>query len=115
GGFLGTEFRQTMVGDAGASGELNVGDASGAANSAAIETNDDIYIGRSGGTGLMRVRSDGRVELRSSSNAAEFFVGQGSVGTVVQSGGTVTSDSTVQIGSEAGGIGNYTLSAGVLA
>jgi hypothetical protein len=115
GGFAGTEFRQTVVGDAGGSGELNVGDGTGAANSAAIETNDDLYIGRSGGAGLMRVKSDGRVELRTNSNAAEFFVGQSSVGSVVQSGGTVTSDNTVQIGSEAGGIGNYTLSAGLLA
>ena len=50
----------------------------------------------------MRVKSDGRVELRTSSNAAEFFVGEDSTGTVLQTGGTVTSDNTVRIGSEAG-------------
>src|SRR4029079_5225277 len=115
GGFSGTEFRQTVVGDAGASGELNVGDGSGAANSAALESNDDLYIGRAGGTGLMRVKSDGRVELRTSLNAAEFVVGEGSNGTVLQTGGTVTSDSTVRIGSESAGNGNYTISAGLLA
>lgn len=115
GGFSGTEFRQTVVGDAGGSGELNVGDASGAANSAGVESNDDLYIGRAGGTGLMRVRVDGRVELRSSSNAAEFLVGEGSIGTVLQVGGTVTSDNAVRIGSEPGGNGNYTISAGLLA
>ena len=63
----------------------------------------------------MRVKSDGRVELRTSSNAAEFFVGEGSTGTVLQTGGTVTSDNTVRIGSESGGNGNYTISAGLLA
>jgi hypothetical protein len=115
GGFSGTEFRQTVVGDAGASGELNVGDGSGAANSAAVESNDDLYIGRAGGTGLMRVRPDGRVELRTSSNAAEFLVGQDSTGTVIQTGGTVTADNTVRIGSEPGSVGNYTISAGLLA
>jgi hypothetical protein len=115
GGFAGTEFRQTVVGDAGGSGELNVGDGVGAAASAAIESNDDLYIGRAGGTGLMRVKTDGRVELRTSSNAAEFFVGQDSNGTVLQTGGTVTSDNTARIGSEPGGVGNYTISAGLLA
>jgi hypothetical protein len=114
GGFAGTEFRQTIVGDAGGTGELNVGDSVGGANSASVESNDDLYIGRAGGTGLMRVRDDGRVELRTSSNAAEFFVGQASVGTVIQSGGTVRSDSTVQIGAEAGGAGLYIISAGAL-
>ena len=62
---------------------------------------------------IMRVKSDGRVELRTSSNAAEFFVGEGSIGTVLQTGGTVTSDNTVRIGSESGGNGNYTISAGL--
>ncbi len=115
GGFAGTEFRQTAVGDAGATGELNVGDGVGAANSAAVESNDDLFIGRAGGTGLMRVRSDGRVELRTSSNAAELLVGQDSTGTVIQTGGTVMSDNLVRIGSEPGGIGHYTISAGSLA
>jgi hypothetical protein len=114
GGFAGTEFRQTAVGDAGATGELNVGDGSGAANSAALESNDDLFIGRAGGTGLMRVMADGRVELRTSSNAAEFLVGQSSNGTVLQTGGTVKSDNLVRIGSNADGIGHYTLSAGAL-
>ena len=115
GGFAGTEFRQTVVGDAGGNGELNVGDGIGATSSAAIESNDDLYVGRAGGTGLMRVKSDGRVELRTSSNAAEFFVGQDSNGTVVQTGGMFTSDNTVRIGSEPGGVGKYTISAGLLA
>jgi hypothetical protein len=114
GGFAGTEFRQLVVGDVGATGELNVGDGVGAANSAAIESNDDLYIGRSGGIGTMRVRSDGRVELRTSTNPAEFFVGQDSTGTVIQTGGTVMSDNTVRIGSEPGGVGQYTISAGTL-
>jgi hypothetical protein len=114
GGFAGTEFRQTVVGDAGATGELNVGDGVGAVNTAAIESNDDLYIGRADGMGLMRVRLDGRVELRTNSNAAEFFVGQDSSGTVIQTGGTVMSDNTVRIGSELGGFGQYTITDGLL-
>jgi len=93
---------------------LNVGDGVGAANSAALESNDDLYIGRDGGSGLMRVKSDGKVELRTSSNAAEFFVGQDSIGAVIQTGGVVMTDNTVRIGSEPGSIGQYTISAGSL-
>jgi hypothetical protein len=115
GGFSGTQFRQTRVGDSGASGELNVGDGSGPANSAVLESNDDLFIGRDGGVGLMRVRSDGRVELRTTGNNAEFLVGQGGMGMVVQTGGTVMSDNLVQIGANAGGVGYYTISAGALA
>jgi len=114
GGFAGTEFRQTAVGDAGANGELNVGDGTGAANSAAVESNDDLIIGRAGGTGLMRVRSDGKVELRTSSNAAELLVGQDSTGAVIQTGGLVKSDNLVRIGSNPGSVGHYTISGGTL-
>lgn len=114
GGFDGAEFRQLAVGDAGATGELNVGDGSGAANSAAVESNDDLFIGRAGGTGLMRVQSDGRVELRTNTNNAELLIGQGSTGTVLQTGGIVTSDNLVRIGANPDGIGHYTISAGTL-
>jgi hypothetical protein len=62
----------------------------------------------------MRVMADGRVELRTSSNAAEFLVGQSSTGTVLQTGGIVKSDNLVRIGSNADGIGQYTISAGAL-
>jgi hypothetical protein len=115
GGFASVEFRQTAVGDADGTGELNVGDGSGTANSAAIESNDDLFIGRDGGAGLMRVRADGRVELRTNTNNAEFLVGQDSTGTVIQTGGTVTSDNLVRIGNNPGSTGQYTISAGTLA
>jgi hypothetical protein len=114
GGFAGTEFRQLAVGDNNAIGELNVGDDTGAANSAALESNDDLFIGRAGGTGLMRVRSDGRVELRTNTNAAELLIGQDSTGTVIQTGGTVKSDNLVRIGSNGGSVGQYTINAGLL-
>jgi hypothetical protein len=114
GGFSATEFRQTAVGDADATGELNVGDDSGDANSAALESNDDLFIGRAGGTGLMRVRSDGRVELRTNTNNAEFLVGQDSDGAVIQTGGVVRSDNLVRIGANPGSTGLYTLSGGTL-
>ncbi len=114
GGFAGTQFRQTVVGDAGAFGELNVGDGIGGANTAAVESNDDLIIGRAGGTGLLRVRSDGRVELRTNTNPAEFLVGQDSIGTVLQTGGLVKSDDLVRIGSNAGSAGKYIITAGSL-
>ena len=114
GGFAGTEFRQTVIGDVGAYGEMNVGDDVGAANSAAIESNDDLIVGRAGGFGLMRVRSDGRVELRTGSNPAQFLVGEDSNGTVVQTGGTVKSDDLVRVGSNPGSAGTYIITAGTL-
>jgi hypothetical protein len=63
----------------------------------------------------MRVRPDGRVELRTNTNNAEFLVGQDSDGTVLQTGGTVTSDNLVRIGSNPSSTGQYTISAGTLA
>ncbi|MEO7404762.1 MAG: hypothetical protein ABIU95_13930, partial [Burkholderiales bacterium] len=114
GGFAGTEFRQTVIGDAGAYGEMNVGDDIGAASSATIESNDDLIVGRAGGFALMRVRSDGRVELRTSSNPAQFLVGEDSNGTVVQTGGTVKSDDLVRVGSNPGSAGTYIIAGGSL-
>jgi hypothetical protein len=77
--------------------------------------NDDLIIGRSGGVGVMRVKSDGKVELLTSSNPAELLVGQGSTGSVIQTGGLLTSDDLVRIGSDPGGVGSYAISGGKLA
>lgn len=115
GGFDGSQFRQTLVGDNNATGTLNVGDDVGAAGSAAIESNDDLIIGRGGGGGTLRVRNDGRIELRTSSNQAELIVGENGSGNVIQTGGTVTSDALVRIGGGANGVGHYALSGGSLA
>ena len=115
GGFAGTQFRQTLVGDNGATGTLNVGNDIGAAATAAIESNDDLIIGRGGGTGTLRVRSDGRIELRTSSNQAEFLIGENAYGSVIQTGGTVTSDAVVRVGNGATGVGHYDISGGTLA
>jgi hypothetical protein len=114
GGFAGTEFRQTLVGDNGAVGELNVGDDVGPASTAVLETNDDLIIGRGGGTGTLRVRNDARVELRTSSNAAEFRIGQSGSGTVIHTGGSVVADNLMLLGSGAGGVAQYTISGGSL-
>ena len=114
GGFAGTEFRQTLVGDNEAIGTLNVGNNVGATNTAVLESNDDLIVGRNGGTGTLRVRNDGRVELRTSSNPAEFRVGQSATGTVIQTGGSVVADDIVLIGSGEGGVGQYTISGGSL-
>jgi endonuclease/exonuclease/phosphatase family metal-dependent hydrolase len=115
GGFAGTQFRQTLVGDDRATGALNVGNDVGAAASAAMESNDDLIVGRNGGTGTLRVRSDGRIELRSNSNQAEFLIGESGTGAVIQTGGTVTSDALVRIGGGSTGNATYTISGGTLA
>jgi endonuclease/exonuclease/phosphatase family metal-dependent hydrolase len=116
GGFAGTEFRQILVGDDSATGTLNVGDDVGTAASAAIESNDDLIVGRGGGTGTLYVRSDGRIDLRSTpTNEAEFHLGESGTGTVVQTGGTVTSDALFRIGGGSTGVATYTISGGTLA
>jgi endonuclease/exonuclease/phosphatase family metal-dependent hydrolase len=116
GGFNGTQFRQTLVGDNSATGVLNVGNDVGNAASAAIESNDDLIVGRGGGNGTLRVRNDGRIELRSnpSSTQAELIVGESGQGTVVQTGGAVTSDALVRIGGGNTGVGSYIMSGGTL-
>ncbi len=115
GGFAGTQFRQVLVGDNNAIGTLNVGNDVGATGSAAIESNDDLIVGRGGGSGILRVRNDGRIELRTSSNQAELIIGENGQGTVIQTGGTVTSDALVRIGGGNTGVATYTISGGTLA
>ena len=102
------------MGDDGGTGALNVGDGVGAAGSAAFEANNDLWIGRSGGTGTMFVKADGAVTIQTTTNNAELHIGDGSTGTVVQTGGTVTSDALVRIGAGAAGVGSYTISGGTL-
>src|SRR5262249_13096625 len=107
---------QILVGDDSAVGTLNVGDDAGAAASAAIESNDDLIVGRGGGTGTLRVRSDGRIELRSSpTQEAEFHLGESGTGTVIQTGGTVTSNALFRIGGGSTGVATYTITGGTLA
>ena len=98
----------------GPSQALNVGDNVGFANSAVLESNDDLIVGRNGGTGALRVRNDARVELRSSSNPAESRVGESAAGWVIQPGGLVVADDLVLIGRGAGGVAQYAISGGSL-
>jgi hypothetical protein len=108
--------RVTAVGDEGATGVLNVGDGTGAAGSALFEANNDLLIGRNGGTGTLNIKSDGRINLDESiiGGNAEFSIGVGSTGAVVQTGGTVDSRAVIQIGSGVGSVGSYTISGGQL-
>jgi hypothetical protein len=77
--------------------------------------NDDFIIGRNGGNGMLRIRGDGRIELRSSPNQqAELYIGESGQGTVIQTGGTVTSDALVRIGGGTTGVATYTISGGTL-
>ncbi|WP_428306547.1 dockerin type I domain-containing protein [Lacipirellula sp.] len=110
--------RVTAIGDLGATGTLNVGDGTGAAGSALLEANNDLLIGRDGGTGTLNVKSDGRIRLDSVTGGvggnAELNVGNGSTGTVVQTGGSVSTTDLIRIGVGAGSVGSYTISGGTL-
>src|SRR4029079_18357077 len=88
-----------------------VGDGVGAANSASIESKDDLYVGYDG-TGSLTMKSDGRILLVGDN--APVFVGFGSVGTVTQQGGTFQSDGDFTIGDNAGAVGLYEIHSGTL-
>lgn len=112
------QIRVTAVGDEGATGTLNVGDGTGAAGAALLEANNDLWIGRTGGTATLNVKSDGRIRLDSVTGGvggnAELNVGNGSTGTVVQTGGSVSTTDLIRIGVGAGSVGSYTISGGTL-
>ena len=112
GGLTGAEDRQLIVGDVGAIGVLNLGDGSGMANSAVVETDDDVILGRGGGAGGMTIAADGKLLM--SGNGAPLVVGAdaGSVGMVIQSGGSVAIDGELQLGAGVGAVGKYTVSGG---
>ncbi|BBO35646.1 hypothetical protein PLANPX_5258 [Lacipirellula parvula] len=110
------QIRVTAIGDEGATGILNVGDGTGAAGSALLEANNDLWIGRNGGVATLNVKSDGQIRLDSVTGGvggnAELNVGNGSTGTVVQTGGSVSTTDIVRIGVGVGGVGSYTISGG---
>ena len=58
----GTQLRHLRIGYNGASGTVMVGDGVGAANSASIESTDDLYVGYDG-NGSLTMKSDGRILL----------------------------------------------------
>lgn len=112
GGLTGSEDRQLIVGDVGAIGVVNIGDGSGVANTATVETDDDIILGRGGGAGGLTIAADGRLLM--SGNGAPLVVGAdaGSVGMVMQSGGSVSIDGELQIGADLGAVGKYSVNGG---
>lgn len=112
GGLAGEEDRQLIVGDVGAIGVLNIGDGTGVASSAIVETDDDVIVGRGGGAGGITIAADGKLLM--AGNGAPLIVGAdaGSVGMVAQAGGSVTVDGELQIGAAVGAVGSYTLSGG---
>ena len=114
GGIPGSEDRQVAVGDAGGIGMLNIGDGVGAANTAIVETDDDLIIGRAGGAGGMTIQADGKLTM--SGNGAGLILGSDADSTaiVVQSGGSVTLDHELQIGATADATGSYTITGGSL-
>ena len=114
GGIPGNEDRQVIVGDVGAVGMLNVGDGFGSANTALVETDDDIILGRGGGAGGMTIAADGKLLM--AGNFAALIIGadEGSVGMVVQNGGSASVDGDVQIGTSLGATGSYVISGGSL-
>jgi hypothetical protein len=110
----GGTLRQFRVGIDGGTGTFNVGDGSGAADSALFQSEDDLWVGNGGGgTGRLNLKSDGLVELKT--DGAVFQVGSGGGnGLVVQEGGRVVAEGFITIGQGAGSVGEYRLSAGSL-
>ncbi|MAT73346.1 MAG: hypothetical protein CMJ58_28000 [Planctomycetaceae bacterium] len=113
----GSPLRQFRVGHDGATGVLNLGDGMGAANTAVLESEDDVWIGSQGGNGTVVIKSDGA--LRLIGNDAPLFVGNRSggpmaTGLVVQEGGSVTTEAVFSIGQGAGSVGEYQLSGGTI-
>jgi hypothetical protein len=114
GGIPGNQDRQVIVGDVGGTGNLNIGDGTGSAATAIVETDDDIILGRSGGVGTMAIKSDGKLTM--SGNGAALTIGTGAAGvaSVTQTGGQVMIDGELQIGASAGATGSYIISGGSL-
>ena len=112
GGPTGPADRQLIIGDVTAIGVLKIGDGAGTASSALVETDDDVILGRGGGAGAITVAGDGRLAMVG--NGAPLIVGAdaGSVGMVIQSGGSVSIDGELQIGADLGAVGKYTVSGG---
>jgi hypothetical protein len=114
GGIPGSHDRQVIIGDAGGVGRLNIGDATGGADTARVETDDDVILGRNGGNGQITVKADGRFKM--AGNGAALTIGSGTSGfaSVIQTGGGVAIDGELQIGGSAGATGSYKISAGTL-
>jgi hypothetical protein len=112
GGLSGSELRQVRIGQDGAEGVLALGDGIGAAGSASIESNDDVFVGYSGGNGQLVIEADGVLTLEGS--GAELRVGNdaGSTGLAVQYGGSVSTESLFTIGQGGGAEGEYQLNGG---
>jgi arylsulfatase A-like enzyme len=115
GGLAGSELRHVRVGTEGAVGRMFVGDGVGAAGSARIESNDDLAIGHSGGSGMLAIESDGAIVLRTSEGVLQIANGAGSTGLAIQRGGSVSSEGQITIGQGVGSVGEYRLEGGVFA
>ncbi|MCA9235696.1 MAG: sulfatase-like hydrolase/transferase [Planctomycetales bacterium] len=113
GGLAGGQLRHLRIGYAGATGVLRVGDGVGSADSAAVASPDDLYVGY-GGEGLLEIKSDGAVVLQT--NGAPVFIGleAGGDGLVQQTGGRFTSDGDFSIGENVGAVGAYEIAGGSL-
>jgi arylsulfatase A-like enzyme len=114
GSAAGAQLRHLRIGYNGADGTVIVGDGDGDTASASIESRDDLYLGYDGGTGNLTLHSDGQVRLVS--DGAHVYVGfnDGSNGTVMQHGGTFSSEGEFVIGQNAGSQGLYELHGGTL-
>lgn len=113
GGLTAGQLRELRIGS-NASAQFTLGDGTGAAGSAKIETRRHIQVGHNGGTGVLIIDSDGQIEQVTS--GAPLIVGAsgGSQGTVTQTGGTVTNEHQLRIGDGVGSVGSYTISGGTL-
>ena len=112
GGGLTGLFRELRIGSA-TTGEFFVGDGSGDANSANVQTRWQIFVGHNGGDGSLTINTDGTITQVGSSSSLTIGNGSGQ-GTVTQLGGSVTGEHLLRIGVGSGSVGSYAISGGLL-
>ncbi|TWT77296.1 hypothetical protein Pla123a_19540 [Posidoniimonas polymericola] len=89
------------------SGVFNLGDGSGSAGSASMETWGNVTIGGAGGTGVLNLFSDGALTVNyapglASSSRIQIGNQGGSTGSIVQTGGSVATDGLMSLGFNTG-------------
>lgn len=108
----GGTLRQLRIGVDSGTGTFNVGDDVGAAESAILQSEDDVILGGVGGTAHLNVKSDGLLDLKT--GGAPLIVGNGGSAIATQEGGRVAVEAWTAIGQGADSVAEYHLKSGVM-
>jgi len=97
-------------------GELHVGNGNAPAHGAynvsggLLNAQNWFSVGRSGGNGVMNLT--GGLVHKSNEHGGNLLVGDGAVGVLNQTNGSIVSDTDFTIGQNSGAVGTYNLAAG---